>query len=307
MGQPVSMEKRVTLKELVAKKQVFAPCVWDCMSARAAELSGFEAILLSGCALSYSMLGMPDVGLLTSDELVAATERITNTSPLPLIIDGDDGYGDSPLMVYRTCYRLAKAGAMAITIDDSTNIRGFERLLQDNGYHSGICSREEFYAKINAALEAVKGTDCMIIARTHAIRAEGLDGCIERLVQAEKLGAPMTLIIGINNLEQCKKINEKLKGWKMYPDVGVHDGKADVDLKDIEALGFNLVTCHYLEKASLYGMLKMGKENFKNKSTVYSETFDMEGLVEDRPWCEYYAFGQYPIWLDMEAEFRDRR
>lgn len=307
MGQPVSMANRTTLKDLVSKKQVFAPCVWDCMSARAAQMAGFEAILLSGAATAYSMIGTPDIGMLTADELIYATERITATCPLPLIVDGDDGYGDSPLNVYRTCYRLARGGAMAITIDDSTGIRGFERLLVDNGYRSGICSREQFYAKINAALEATKGTDCIIIARTHAIRREGLEGCIERLVQAEKLGAQMSLVIGINNLDQCRQINASLPGWKMYPDVGVHDGKPDVELEDIEKLGFNLVTMHYLEKASLYGMMKFGKENYKNKSTVYSETFDMEGLVPDIPWVEYYEFGGYPEWLKLEAELRDRR
>ena len=194
----------------------------------------------------------------------------------------------------------------AITIDDSTGIRGFERLLMDNGYRSGLASEKDFLTKISAAVEGVKGSDCMIIARTQAIRREGLEGCIKRLVEAERLGAEMTLIIGINSLEQCKIISEKLPGWKMYPDVGVHDGVTDVELSDIEKLGFNLVTMHYLEKGALYGMLKYGKENFNNKNTVYSECHDMDGLIETPKYCEFMQLSQYRDWLTLESDFRNR-
>ena len=90
MAKPISLAKRTTLKELVSKEQIFAPCVWDCFSMRAAELAGFKAVLLSSAALAYSMLGMPDTGLLTSDELVFATERMAQSSDLPIIVDGDE-------------------------------------------------------------------------------------------------------------------------------------------------------------------------------------------------------------------------
>ena len=67
MSQPVSLKDRPSLSKLVAKEQVFAPCVWDCISTRVAEMAGFKAVLLSSACLSYSMLGMPDIGLITSD------------------------------------------------------------------------------------------------------------------------------------------------------------------------------------------------------------------------------------------------
>lgn len=84
MGEPISLKNRTTLAELLQKEQVFAPCIWDCMSAAVAEREGFKAVLLSSACLSYSMIGMPDIGLITSDELVSATERITSTCRLPL-------------------------------------------------------------------------------------------------------------------------------------------------------------------------------------------------------------------------------
>lgn len=117
----------MTLRELVAKEQVFAPCIWDCMSARAAEAAGFKATLLSGGAFSGSVCGLPDIGLITADDLVRETEYIAACSPLPCIVDADDGYGEGPLNAYRSTARLVKAGAMSLTVDDTTASRGDTR------------------------------------------------------------------------------------------------------------------------------------------------------------------------------------
>ena len=94
---------------------------------------------------------------------------MTDASPLPIIVDADDGYGESPLNAYRTVLRLAKAGAMAVTIDDSTGIRGWERQFNENEGPHQVVSREVFLSKIKAAVQAVKNTDCMVIARTEAL------------------------------------------------------------------------------------------------------------------------------------------
>jgi len=318
MSEPVSLKDRVSLKELVAKKQVFAPCIWDCMSARAAELAGFEAVLLSSACLSYSMLGMPDIGLITSDELVAATERITNTTRLPVIVDADEGYGDSPLMVYRTCQRLAKAGAMAISIDDTTAIRGFERLFQwGANYNDGVskinmklCSMEDFLAKIRAAVKAVEGTECMIIARTGAKRVNGFEDAIERMVRAEELGAHMTMVLNIATLEECETINKRLPGWKMFPDVYSVNGEPIVTLKQVEDLGFNLVTCHFLEKGSMWGMMDYAKHVFEDGNTAYADTHDMGGIMEEyvhSPAGYYGEFSEYWKWFALEDEFNNKK
>lgn len=107
-----------TLRELMESGSVLAPCVFDCSSARAVELAGFEAMLLSGSEVSMSMKGIPDLGLLSLEELLWAVERIVDMSPLPLAVDIEDGFGASPLQVYETCRRVAKAGAMAVLMED---------------------------------------------------------------------------------------------------------------------------------------------------------------------------------------------
>jgi 2-methylisocitrate lyase-like PEP mutase family enzyme len=67
---------------------------------------------------------MPDIGLITADDLVRQTEFIAESSIVPTIVDADDGFGETPLHAYRTTRRLARAGAMALTLDDTTGYRG---------------------------------------------------------------------------------------------------------------------------------------------------------------------------------------
>ena len=281
------MEKRTTLRELVAERQIFAPCIWDLMSARAAEEGGFEATLLSGGALAEAVCGYPDIGLITSDDLVRATGFIADGSKLPCCVDADDGYGETPLHAYRTTLRLVEAGAMSLTLDDTTGYRGYNRWggqlrggATDGTMTHPTVSRKLWLAKTKAALEACADTDCMLIARTECKLQDGLDEAIERCLRAEELGAEMTLIIGLMNIDEAKKVSENIKGWKMWPDVSTTNGIPDVSLKEIEELGFNFVTTHILERAALAGMVEIGGRCLRDRSMVYHDTHNM-GLSDD--------------------------
>ena len=300
-------QKRVTLRELVADHQVFAPCIWDVFSARAAEQAGFEATLLSGGALSGCYHGQPDIGLMTADDLVRATQFVTAASPLPCIIDADDGYGESPLLAYRTAYRLAHAGAMSMTVDDTTGIRGYNRwgMQLRRGDPFGTIEhpcvdRKTWLAKMKACLEACEGTDCMLIARTEAALQYGLDEAIERCLLARELRAEMTLVIGLMNQEQAEYVAKYDKGWKMWPDVATFHGVPDVELKDIEPLGFNLVTTHILEGGAMSGMVNFGKHVLEDQSTIYPDT---HGFALDPE--NFQKPGPDDIWFEREARFRD--
>ena len=294
------INKNETFKELLNKERVFAPCIWDCMSAKASEMSGYKAAVLSSGCMSFSLRGMPDMGVLSIDETIMMTERISNVSPLHLIVDAEDGYGESPINAYWTAKRLAKAGASAIMIDDTTGLRGWQRIMHGDMSSYEVTSRQVWLSKIKAALDALEGTDCMLIARTEAMYKYGLDEAIERCLEAEKLGAPMTLIIGIRNIEHCKKINEKVTGLKMYPDVFAKNGIPDVELEDVDKLGFRLVTMHCLETAAMRGMVEYGTMNFRNQNTVYSTR---EGMGEFIP-KGMDPFGKM-AWIDLEQHYID--
>jgi len=144
------------LKELLNQATccLVAPCVYDCASARAVELVGFKAMMLSGGELSLAMNGVVDYGFTNLNDIEWMVSRISQTSPLPLAVDIEDGFG-GPLAVYRTCKRLVRAGAQALQLEDSSDMEESTSLLP----------REAYYAKVKAAVAALKGTDCILIAR----------------------------------------------------------------------------------------------------------------------------------------------
>ena len=293
-----------SFKKDLAEKQVLCPCVWDCLSTRAVELCGYDAALISGAAVAENVIGCPDLGIMTIDELVWVTEKVAGYANIPIIVDADEGYGDSPLNVARNVERLLKAGASGFTLDDGMSMRGFARLAEsrvkgDTPYQ--VFPTEHWLAKIKAALDVLEGTDCVVIARTECRPVTGFEDAIDRCKRAQDLGAPMTMINRMFNIEECRQVAAAVDGWKMYPDIITRDGKPEVELKEIYDLGFNYVTMHFLEKGALYGMMDYGRKNFANKTTVYSDLHDMGGLTKEE------QRRQYPVndteWLDRERYY----
>ncbi len=296
-------EKKTGFMDLLKQgEMVFAPCIWDCYSAKAAEMSGFKAALLAGTPAAASLTGTPDLALMTGDELIYLTERVASFSAIPILVGFDEGYGDSPLNTYRNVTRLVNAGAQGFTLDDGMGIRGCTRMsAAKTGEHPyELVSRETFAAKIRAALEAIRGTDCVLIARTEVRINEGFEEAIYRMKMAEDLGAHMTMINNVRGIEEARHVAEICKGWKMYPDIVSHNGKTDADLDELLKLNFNFVTMHFFEKAAISAMIRHGRENFKNSNTVYSDTFDTGLTPEER--MEISGMNGRK-WLEFERHF----
>jgi len=257
------------LKEMLEDEQLLIPCIYDCASAKVAEQTGYKAIMLSGASISYAMDGLPDMAMATIDELVFAAEHITNCTKIPLLVDGDDGYGESPAVVYRNVKRLIQAGAQAITIEDSTGIRGFERRIAVENtpgaaaFVDSLVSKEQWLAKIKAGAEACEGTDCMIIARTNCYPQLGLEAAMERCGQARKMGAYLTLICsgGLKSVDDARVAAEMDPGWKVWPDIVSKNGVPNITLEKVKPYGFNAVTCHVFEKGAIYGMMSYGRRS----------------------------------------------
>lgn len=280
-----------SLKQLIQESQeaIFAPCVYDCASARAVEMVGFKAMMFSSGELSLAMNGIIDNGFTSLPELEWAVSRICDFSSIPLAVDIEDGFG-GPLAVYRTVKRIARAGAAAVQLEDSSNMENETDLL----------SREGYYAKVRAALKALEGTDCMLIARTNADPATQLDEGIERCNEATKLGAHMTTIVRLTTLEDAQYVSERVPAWKMFPDVRAVNGKAAVTLPEAYDLGFQFVTTHFTLKAAMDGMLEHGLENVKNGNVVY--TWAKKGATEIE------GFSATPLWepkrwVKLESKF----
>jgi len=154
--------------------------VYNPISALLAQQAGFEALYLSGGALTAS-LGLPDVGLLNMDELVYHARSIVRATRLPLLVDGDTGYGEA-LNTMRLMRELEEAGVAAVQLEDQV-------LPKKCGHLNGkqLVSAQEMAEKIAAAAQA--RTDCRIIARTDAVATEGLEAAIDRAQQYIAAGA----------------------------------------------------------------------------------------------------------------------
>lgn len=257
-----------TLREVLQStdKCVLAPCVYDCASARCVEMVGFQAMMLSGGEVSLAMNGVVDYGFNNLTDIEWIASRIIETTSIPLAADIEDGYG-GPLSVYRACKRLAKIGVGAVQLEDSSDMEE----------STGLLPRELYYEKIAAAIEALKGTDCMLIARTNADPKTQLEeGCI-RCAHAIEMGAEMSTVVRLSSYKDAVYVAERVPGWKMYPDVTGHNGVPEVTVEQVYPLGFNFMTTHYTLKAAMDGMLEHGIQNFKQQGSVY--TCDKKGAT----------------------------
>ncbi|MFN4259997.1 MAG: methylisocitrate lyase [Gemmataceae bacterium] len=161
------------LRDAWARETLQIPGVFNPLVARMAERLGFPAVYLSGAALSASH-GLPDVGLLTLSEFVAAAQAITQATTLPLLCDADTGFGEA-LNVERTVHLFEAAGVAGIHLED-------QQLPKRCGHLSGkqLVEPPVMAAKIRAAVAARRDPDFVIIARTDAPGVTGFDDAVRR-------------------------------------------------------------------------------------------------------------------------------
>lgn len=281
------MSFKISIPELLKQENecIMVPCVYDCISARAVELSGYKAMLLSGGELAETSGGTWET-MLNDEDLVRATERICYFSSLPMIID-TGCMNINTMSVYRTCQRLSNVGAAAI-------------LLEDEGMDM---SRSHYIANVKACLDAIKGTDCILIARSNikGETPEEIDEVVARLSEAVELGADMTMACMLNNLEKSKMIAERVPGDKIYPDLNTHDGKLDVVNSDIYPLGYKMASFHYTAKVAMAAMIDAGIKNLENKSNKYSNDIPFYNGVTGH--SALPMFNIQEDLYDKEAEF----
>ncbi len=165
--------------------------VFDPISARIAEDLGFEIGMFAGSIASLTVLGAPDIIVVTLSEFAEQIRRITRAGTLPLLVDADHGYGNA-LNVMRTVEELETAGVAGMTIEDT---------LLPRAYGDGrvqLLSREEGLGKIRAALAARRDPATVIVARTSAIAVTGIDDAVARARLYSEAGADALFFTGVN-------------------------------------------------------------------------------------------------------------
>jgi methylisocitrate lyase len=183
---------------------VVAPGVYDVITALLAQSMGFKAGYVSGAAVTAS-LGLPDLGIVTMDEMVRVVRYIASSVDMPLIVDIDTGYGEA-LNVVRAVVEFERAGAAGVQIEDQV-------LPKKCGHLSGkaLVSPDEMAKKIKAAVEARRNPDFVIVARTDARGVAGFDDAVERARLYLEVGADVIFPEALESEQEFAEFARRVK------------------------------------------------------------------------------------------------
>jgi carboxyvinyl-carboxyphosphonate phosphorylmutase len=190
--------QRAALRAILSGSTCIRPAsVYDAVSARIAQDLGFELGMLGGSTASLTVLGDPDLMLITLSELAETVRRITRAGSLPLLIDADHGFGNA-LNVRRTVQELEGAGAAGLTIEDTLLPTAYGQTRPQ------LISLEEGVGKMKAAVDARVDPALSIFART-ATNVTGLDDAIVRAKAYEATGVDALFFTGIRTRAELEK------------------------------------------------------------------------------------------------------
>ncbi len=186
------------------------PCCWDALSAKMIGDAGFGFTFMSGFAVSASRIAAPDTGLISFGEMLDQGRNICSATVIPVIGDGDTGYGNA-LNVRRTVEQYARAGFAAVMIEDQVSPKRC-------GHTKGklVVERDEAFNRIKAAVDAREaGADIMILARTDARHGHGLDEAIDRAKGFSHLGADILFVEAPRSETEMARLTSEAPGIHM--------------------------------------------------------------------------------------------
>lgn len=223
------------LRELLAGQPFIAPGCYDAFTALLIEQSGFSCAYVSGASVAFTKLGRPDIGLATLTEVAETVGNIRDRVALPLIVDGDNGFGNA-LNVQRTVRLLEKMGASAIQLEDQT-------LPKRCGHLDGktLVSVGEMLGKLKAAQDARNDPATVIVARTDAIAVDGFDAGMARAHAYVEAGADVLFVEALRSVEQLRRVGKELGGRIPLLANMVEGGKTPLmSIAELGAVGFRL-------------------------------------------------------------------
>jgi carboxyvinyl-carboxyphosphonate phosphorylmutase len=224
------------LAELLrAQEPILAPGAYDALTARLIEQAGFPAVYMTGFGTSASLLGRPDVGLLTMSQMVDNARRIAQAVDVPVIADADTGYGN-PLNVIRTVQEYELAGVSAIHIED-------QMMPKKCGHmeNKQVIAAAEMAEKIRAAIEARGSSDFLIIARTDVRAVEGLDSALRRARAYREAGADILFVEAPQNEDEVAQVARAFPNVPLLFNWAEGGKTPPLPLDRIKELGYRIV------------------------------------------------------------------
>lgn len=179
---------------------IVSPGVYDGYSIRLVEAAGFKTACTSGAAISNSLLGVPDIGVMGLSENVNHCRHLARSVSIPLTADADTGYGN-PVNVFHTVQLFEEAGVAGVNLEDQVSPKRC-------GHMPGkdVISLEEMVKKIEAACLARKNDDFVIIARTDSLAVEGIEGAVKRAKAYAAAGADMLFPDAVRSEDDIKRL-----------------------------------------------------------------------------------------------------
>ena len=279
----MSNPKATKLRELISSG-VFLPmpCCFDALSGKMIEQAGFSLTFMSGFAASASRIGAPDLGLMSYGEVVDHARNITDATSIPLIADGDTGYGNA-MNVIRTVSGLAKAGCAGVLIEDQLAPKRC-------GHTPGkeVVGREEAFDRIKAAVDAREnGDDILVMARTDANHTYGLTEALERAQKFHDLGADILFVEAPKNEEEMKQICSELPGCKM---ANIVEGglTPNIPMTELNEMGYQIAAYPLTLLSASMRAMKNALANLKSDTPRDNDILNFSELRDIIGFEEYY-------------------
>ena len=220
-------------KRLSDDRLLVVPGCSDALGAHLIERAGFDAVYMTGFGSSATLLAQPDVGLLTGSEMAQNARRVAAATTLPLIADGDTGYG-SPANVERTVHEFEQAGVAAIQLED-------QEMPKRCGHMSdkAVVPIDEMVAKVRAAVET--RNEMLVVARTDARAPEGLESAIERAHAYASAGADLLFVEALESIDEFEQVGAEPFGVPLVYN-RVEGGRAPaLGAEEVSALGYGVL------------------------------------------------------------------
>lgn len=276
------MSAAESLRKLLKQPGILSfPCCYDALSARLIERAGFSLSFMSGFAVSAVRLGLPDTGLISYGEMVDQGRSICAAVSIPIIGDGDTGYGNA-VNVKRTVRGYAAAGFAAVMIED-------QEWPKRCGHTRGksVVSREEAVSRVHAAVDArEEGADILILARTDALATDGLEEALTRARAFSDIGADMLFVEAPGSREEMETVCRKAPGYHLAN--MLEDGETPlVSDAELEEMGFKLVAHPFALLGPSISAMKNALAAVKQGRTPEGQPSFQE-LKEDVGFEDYY-------------------
>ena len=222
------------LRQLIARGIVVLPGVPNASMARQVERAGFDAVYISGAGLANCTAGLPDVGILTLNEVATLAGFIAHAVRIPAIVDADTGFGGAE-NVGRTIYELERAGLAGCHLED-------QEFPKRCGHLTGkrLVSVDEMSAKIRAAVAAKQTRDFLLIARTDSRDLEGFDGAVKRAQAYVEAGADAIFPEALQSREEFREFAGELK-VPLLANMTEFGKSPSLNVSELDELGYRMV------------------------------------------------------------------